>query len=47
MTEQQAIEQAKQYAIAIGRDPELIETVEDAQRLFGGIAYDCAKYGSD
>lgn len=41
------IAQARQYAIALGRDPARIKTVEDAERLLDSIADGRKQYGSD
>lgn len=46
-TNKKTIEQAKNYAIAIGLDPDKIEDVERANKLLNYIARQCAQYGSD
>lgn len=45
--ELEVIQQAKRYAVSLGLDPEDIESIEDAKKLFNSIAADCDKYGCD
>lgn len=47
MTGEQLLEQARIYAIALGRDPAEVKTAEDAHKLFDRISRDCARWGSD
>jgi len=47
MTDEEYIQQAKNYALAIGSDPDRIKTVKDADKIMESIADDCKKYGCD
>lgn len=46
-TDKEYIQQAKNYREAMGGDPNTIKTIEDAERLFGYIQRECARWGSD
>lgn len=47
MSDAEYIQEAKNYAIAIGRDPETIKTLEDAERLMNSMADECKRWGCD
>ena len=46
-TDAEYIQQAKNYRLAMGGDPNTIKTIEDAEKLMGYMQRECDKWGSD